>query len=270
MSNPPTSRGFFEDHLREQIRYNIEHDILPSENAVARRLLDRGSELADVYDEIHAKLGRDATAMKVFTNCMLSVGAFWSPAQIAQYRSDRNSLTALNRMIAERAHELADLLVQRDSLHNHSGFSSGTHYDIVEVIDQACAGNGRYTSYVKEPLAQLGARFDMKYWPMLNEVVRVLAVDADNAKITASDLLTESATQSKRPSTADFTRALHAAIDENRGTWSGAIPEDLTLSDQSMANLINILIELPVEKMVDPAHVKNSRSKHKKLKLKNR
>lgn len=269
MSSPTVAREFFEDHLREQVRYNIEHDILPSENAVAGRMLSRGDELTDVYDEIHTKLRRDTIAMKVFANCVLSAGAFWSPEQIAKDRSDRTNLITLNRMIADRAHELADLLIQRDDLHNHSGFSSGTHYDIVEVIDQACSGNGRYESYVKEPLAQLGAQFDMKYWPMLDEVVRVIATDADQAKITASDPLTEGATQSKRPSTADFTRALQAAIEESRGSWLGAIPVDFTLTDQSMATLINILIDLPVEKMVDYTHVKNSRSKHKKLKVKN-
>lgn len=266
MSKPATAREYFEDHLREQIGYNIKHEILPSENAVARCLLNRGDELIEVYEELHAKLLRDETARKVFLNCILSASAFWSPKQIAKDRADRVDLTALNRTIAARAHELADLLAKRDDLHNHSGFSSGTHYDIVNVIHQACSQNGRYEQYVKEPLAQLSARFDMKYWPMLSDVVRVIGIDAEQADVIASDPLTESATQSKRPSTADFTRALGAAIDENRGTWLGAIPNDFTLSDQGMATLINVLLDLPAEKMVDPVHVKNSRNKHKGLK----
>ena len=50
MSSPTVAREFFEDYLREQIRYNIEHNILPSENAVAGRMLSRGDELTEAYD----------------------------------------------------------------------------------------------------------------------------------------------------------------------------------------------------------------------------
>lgn len=268
MGNPTTAREYFEGHLREQIQYNLEHNILPSENEIARRLLIRGDELIEVYDELHAKLFQDDTSRKVFINCILSAAAFWSPDRIAQDRADRVELSTLNRTIATRAYELADLLNRRDDLHNHSGFSSETHYDIVAVIHQACAKNGRYESYLKDPLAQLSARFDMKYWPRLFDVIQVIATDAEQAEVIASDPLTESATQSKRPSAADFTRALRAAIDENKGTWFGAIPNDFALSDQGMATLINVLLDLPVEKMIDPVHVKNSRNKHKKLKAK--
>ena len=76
MSSPTFAREFFEDYLREQIRYNIEHNILPSENAVAGRMLSRGDELTQAYDEIHTKLRYDTIAMKVFANCVLSAGIF--------------------------------------------------------------------------------------------------------------------------------------------------------------------------------------------------
>ena len=265
MSNPPIAASqFFEDCLREHIRYNSEHGVLPSESEVARRLLNRGPELAEVYEEIQVKL-RMPTAKKVLISCLLSAGAFWSPEQIAKDRAGRDELVALNLAIAKRAHELADMLVRRSELHDKSGFSSNTHYDVIAVIDEASAGNGRYDYYLKEPLAHLRARFDMKYWPLLDSIVRVIADDADRAEVRASDPLTESATRSKRPSTADFTRALEAAIQENRGTYSGGIPREFMLSDQSMASLVNVLLDLPVERMVDPIHVKNSRSKGKKL-----
>ncbi|KAF1725499.1 hypothetical protein CSC78_08520 [Pseudoxanthomonas japonensis] len=198
--------------------------------------------------------------------CFLSTGAFWSPDRIAKDRSDRDELVALNLAISKVAYELAGLLVQRDELHNSSGFYSDTHYDIVQVIDEASADNGRYTYYLKEPLERLGGRFDMKYWPALDAIVRTIAEDARRALVVASDPLTEGATRSKRPSTADFTRALEAAILENRAGLSSGIPKDFMLSDQAIASLVNVLIDLPADKMVDPVHVKNTRSKGKKLK----
>lgn len=260
-----TAREFFEDRLQEHLRYNEANRVLPSESAVARRLLDRGAELAEVYNEIHNNL-RDPISKNVLLSRFLSVGAFWSLERIAQDRMDREALVALNKEIAKRSYALADLLRQRDQLHNHSDFHSGTHYDIVEVIDEASEGNGRYAYYLKEPLAHLSGRFDMKYWPMLDSLVQVIGDDAERAKVKASDPLTDSATRSKRPSTADFTRALDAAIQDSRGSYSGGLPKDFMLSDQGLATLVNVLLDLPVDTMVDAVHVKNSRNKGKKLK----
>lgn len=47
-----TARDFCETILREGIRYNLEREILPSENVVARRLLDRSEELTEAYQEV--------------------------------------------------------------------------------------------------------------------------------------------------------------------------------------------------------------------------
>lgn len=258
-----TARQVCEDYLREQIHTNNEQGILPSENRVAERLLARGDGLADVYEEVYAHLYRDRISWKIFLSCLLSTGAFWSPEKIAKYRADRDALIELNRNIAKHAHTLADLLARRDDLHNRSAFGSDTHYDITAVIDQACAHNGRYEYYLKEPLAQLSARFDMKYWPLLADCVRVIGDDAENAGITASDPLTEAATKSTRASKADFIRALRESIDENRGDWLGAIPKMFGPSNDAMATLVNVLLDLPPEEMVDATYVKNLRHRDK-------
>lgn len=251
------TRQVCEDYLREQISSNNKAGILASENRVAERLLAHGEELADGYDEICAHLRRDGIGWKIFLGCLLSAGAFWSPNKLAEYRADRNSLIELNRDIAKHARALSDLLSRRDDLHNCSPFRSGTHYDIVAVIDHACAHNGRYGSCLKEPLAQLNARFDMKYWPLLSDCVRVIADDAEGARISASDPLTEAAVKSSRPSKSDFVRALRASIDENRGDWVGAIPRTFVLSNETMATLVNVLLDLSPDEMVDAIYVKN-------------
>lgn len=258
-----SARQVCEDYLREQIHTNSEQGILPSENSVAKRLLARGDELVEVYDEVYAHLYRDGISWKIFLDRLLSTGAFWSPEKIAEYRADRDVLVDLNREIAKHANALADLLTQRDDQHNHSAFSGSTHYDIVAVIDQACAHNGRYEYYVKEPLAQLSARFDMKYWPSLADCVRVISDDAKNASITASDPLTEAATKSTRPSKADFIRALRESIDENRGNWLGAIPRKFGPSNEAMATLVNVLLDLRTDEMVDGTYLKNLRHRDK-------
>lgn len=267
MTNDTSSpRQICEDYLREQIRANNQQEILPSENRVAECLLAQGDQLTHVYDEVCNHLHENGISWKIFLGCLLSTSAFWSLERIAGSRDDRNTLVELNREIAKQAHLLADQLARRDDLHNGSAFSSGTHYDICAVIEQASARNGRYGYYVKEPLSQLSARFDMKYWPSLSDCIRVIGDDAERAKIFASDPLTEAATRSTRPSKADFIRALRESIDENRGGWPGAIPKSFGPSNEAMATLVNVLLDLPPDEIVDATYVKNlhQRDKDKK------
>lgn len=67
MSSPQTTspQQACEAILIEGKRYNIEHGILPSENAVADRLLARGVELREAYGELYEKLQPRPPALKV-------------------------------------------------------------------------------------------------------------------------------------------------------------------------------------------------------------
>ena len=51
LSQPTNPQQICESLLLEGKRYNNERHILPSENAVADRLLARGFELQDAYEE---------------------------------------------------------------------------------------------------------------------------------------------------------------------------------------------------------------------------
>lgn len=252
-------REMCEAFLNEQIRSNQENNILPSENRVAHRLIARGAEMTEVYEEVMASLPDDGVSWKVFLGCLLNAGAFWSPEAIAELRADRASLTSINRSIAQQAQALSELLEHRDYLHNHSAFGSETLYDVVTLIDRSSSQNGRYASYVKESLAELSARYDMKYWPSLAECLRVLAEDASKAEVRATDPMTEAATRSPRTSKADSIRALRELIHENRGNWWGAIPRKFRLSDHAMAQAANVLLDLPSSEIVDANYIKGLR-----------
>ncbi|WP_261534306.1 hypothetical protein [Burkholderia multivorans] len=212
---PTTPQAICENILIEGKSYNIEHEILPSENAVADRLLSRGLELKDAYEELHEKLHQHPLALKVFLELLLSTAAFWNPEKITKARSERDDLANVNRQIASKAEELAELLERRSELHNTSGFSTSTHYHVCDVIEAACEKNYLFQSYVKERLDALTGQFDLKYWPSLGQFLQVIASDAEHASMEATDPLTAAATAATRPSRADFFKALFAAIEEN-------------------------------------------------------
>ncbi|MGE8286518.1 MAG: hypothetical protein ACN6RG_01080 [Stenotrophomonas sp.] len=260
-----TARDVCETILREGIRYNLEHEILPSENVVARRLLDRSEKLTEAYQEVYYKLHHRAHAVKQFMGMLLSFQAFWSPEKIAQARADRDALVEINQKIQGHARALADLLEERTHLHNTSGLSSRTLYHIRDVIDAAYEDNWHYCTFPREPLEHLTGQFDLRYWPELSKIMLAIANDAEHAELEATDPLTEAATLSKRPSTSDQVLAFLAYIEECCGNHDGALPYIFQLSDRSMASLLNFVFDLPVDKLLTAEYVKGRRQRARGL-----
>lgn len=252
-----------ENILKGQRAYNIQHHILPSENAVASNMLERTVELREAYQELHQKLHMYDYALERFFEIILSTSAFWNPAEISKARADQKTLVEVNEQIADKAAELASLLEYRSELNNTSGFYSDTHYDVCAVIEAAAVHNSRYDSWVREPLSQLSSRFDLKYWPSLSEFVCELALDAERSEVVATNPLTAVATEAARPSLADFFKALFAAIENESHHECGHLPDDLALSDNTIATIVNCALNLRANDLVDSQYVKRFRQRER-------
>lgn len=253
--------------LLKSKKYNIEHSILPSENIVIDRLINSKENMESVYMELGESL--DERQIDVFLSVVLSCAAFWNPEKAVTYRAERKELIETNKAIAKVASNLVELLDKRDQLHNCSGFSSNTHYFIIDVIEKASSENPLFRSYIQEPLSCLGGRFDLKYWPSIEDVISELAVDAENAETYATDLVTEASTISNRASKADFLRALFSAIRKNSNRHYGLIPNQFSISDRSIAEIMNSALGLDVEELVDAGYVKRARQREREQNAEN-
>lgn len=253
-----------EDILRSEKQYNVENNILRSENAVIDRLLDRRIELTEAYGELHRKLGRRPHALKVFLGVLLSTAAFWNPDKIAEARDGRQRLEAVNAEIADKSAALAALLREREELHNESGFAGDTHYHVCRVIEDAARDNYLFRSWVRDDLRNLRGRFDLKYWPRIHHFMDALAQDAENGQLEATDPITDAATTGIRASRADFFKALFAAIEENSLGSSGFLPAGLKLTDGTMASLANCALDLGPDDLADSSYVKRLRQRQRK------
>lgn len=264
-TQPTNQQKICEEILIEEKRYNVEHNILPSENAVVARLLARGIELKDAYEELHTKLDAHPPALRVFLRLVLSSAAFWNLEEIEEARAARDDLENVNQQIAKKAEVLDSLLRKRSELHNTSGFSSNTHYHVCEVIEGASQDNYLFQSYVQERLHALHYQFDLKYWPSMSEFLRELASDAAEANIQATDPLTAAATLATRPSKADFFKALFAAIEENSAKNYGRLPRCFKVSDNTLASLANCALDLGPNDLVDGPYVKRFRQRERNV-----
>jgi hypothetical protein len=252
-----------EEILSEAKRRNNEHEIFADEVLIADRLLARRLELGDAYKELYAKLDPHPHALNCFLDLLVSTAALWSPEKNAEARAERERLEAANVQIADKAAELAGLLEERARLHNNSAFSSSTHYSVAKVIEVAAEENCLFGLYVQKPLRGLRGQFSLKYWPTLAEFVWVLARDAENAKIEATDPLTAAATKATRSSLADFFKALFAAMEENSAEEFGALPRGFRLTDATLASLATCALDLGPDELVDSAYVKRLRQRER-------
>lgn len=262
MNETNNARRICEAHLKDQIRYDLEHKILPSEISVAKRMLASGAALQRFYGEIFPALNYDGITWKHALHCALYVGTFWTLEDIGERRAGRKKLEQLNEEISQTASQLSDLLDRRAKLYEQSGFGAETHYAIYDVIDAASEDNGHYQNYLKGPLHQL-RRFDLKYWPSLADCIRVIGTDALHAEVAPESRVTAAATRSSRPSKADSVRALLASFEDHRGEGPGDIPTTFEFSNGAMADLVNVLFELPTEELVSDEYIKTERHRMK-------
>jgi hypothetical protein len=249
--------------LMEDRKYNIEHNILRSENAVTDHLLDRQVELIEAYEEVWSKLHIHPNALMTFLGVVKTTAAFWNPKDIAIARDNRYELKLVNAKIAGIAKQLSALLNKRDELSNRSSFYSDTHYSVLKVVEDASTKNYLFQSYVKDELRAIRGRFDLKYWPALHEIVRVIGEDADEAETRATDPMTAASTSGTRSSLSDFFRALFVSIDENRTSNHGWLPDLFTPKDATLASFANCALNLGQDELVDGAYVKRFRQRER-------
>jgi len=253
-----------EDILLNKKASNIQVRILPCENIIIDRLLERKFELQHAYNELYSKLDKYHQALRNFLELLVEITSMHNPEEAKRSRDAGKQLNEVNWQIYSKATELAELLKKRSELINTSGFTTDTHYHICNVICDASSGNPYFTSYLQDKLKQLQGRFDLKYWPRLDEVIQVIAEDARIAVPAAIDSITDAATLGERASLVDYFRALFEAIECNRQREYGFLPNDFKLTDSTIATLANCALAREPEEMIDGLYVKNFRSRERK------
>lgn len=261
--SPSEARAICEAILRSERSDKIKKSILPSEIEIIDRLLERGLELQDAYEELHGKLSKHPSALHVFFDLLQSTAAFWSPEANQEARKGKARLIEVNREIEDKARALATLLNKRTELKNHSGFSCDTIYHPVDAIHAAADRNYSYEQWVKRKLQDITYQFDLKYWPSLSEVVQAIADDAACAVPLPHDPVTEAGTEGPRAALADSFRAFFVALEEGNARNYGFLPLDFELTDRSVAALVSCALNLGPEEVVDSGYVKRLRQRQR-------
>lgn len=248
------------EFLKNELEYNSAKSILPSENVILERLLERDLEMSDVYEELSGRLGSDQGKEQILKT-IVSAAAYWNPDEARKFREDKKRLIELNEQIADSAEKLAGLLQFREEISERSGFSAYDDYHFMEWVEKAAETNYRYKWYLADKIASLRSQFDLKYWPTSVEVIEAIKTFALETEIEAMDTWTEASISSKKSSTADFVRTICKALEEQTKYDFFGIPNDFRLSDSALASIINCTLNLLDDDIIDSNYVKNVRQR---------
>lgn len=207
-----------EAFLREEMADNIEHGIrLYSANPIIERLLKAPALMTSVYVELFEG-ERDKWDCEELLRQLVYLAAYWNPDETKKVRDQVSRAERLNKDIAQRARELADLMRRR----NDGCQDVSTPYDHspVELIVQAAQRSndlhksGLFKSWVEDGLTLLRTRFDGKYWPTTDELLNALADVQSETAPQPHDSAMMNAISSRSHSAGDFIRAMLTRLDE--------------------------------------------------------
>jgi len=234
-----------------------ERHLFECEEIVMKRLIDRGLECDFVFSELLN--GLENYQWQQYLLVFVSTAGIWNPDAIVESRNIKKELIELNKRISGLSEELTSSLKHREELCSQHGFSTGSKYHVLDLMDKASADNGRYKSWIAERIQWLRSQFDLKYWPSISDLFEAFHQDSLEATTEPTDEISTQAIRSRKSSKRDFLRALNVALIENSERYHGFLPNDFQLSDEALATLLTVGLGLEESQWIDAAYVKRAR-----------
>lgn len=255
----------FESTLRKDYHYNLVRNIFPSINKSIENLLTRTQELADFYVEVYCVLVDEPRALETFVEVLHWTVYAWDSEIIKSARQDRDEIIDLNMRVADAAELLSVLISQRSDVYKRSIFSSDKLLHVVDAVRFAGEGDGHFESHLKDELSRLAFKFDTKCWPSVGTVMAAIGGDAQDAVTMMRAPSLYSSIESHRPGLTYVLNEFAAKLDECRVSRNGFIPNGFSVSDNSMASLVNCGLALEADDLIDGSFVKRFRQSKRNM-----
>jgi len=244
-------------YLNDELEYRKEKEVLPSEQAVINRLLERHAEMRPVYEWMLKNLyikkwDINKYQWQVLLDVLINTAAFSSPDKMKKKRDALYDARQTLVDISDKAEELASLMDkymdmrERYCLTCPAGFS-----DPLDLLDStATAGPPgnlncfQYRSMVKDKIDNLRYRFDTRYYPSVSEMLEYISVAAYEHVVEADDRIDRVVLEHRNTSAADVYRAFYALISDN--THLRYLPSEFKMPQELVATAITCALGLDV------------------------
>lgn len=241
----------YRDDLRE-------HTLRKPHWPLLNRLISRETEMMPVWENI-ARQRLSWQQCHSLLEQIFFAGAYGTQDRNSRLKADYRRLTDLNENIAAQAAALSALLTEQGQILNRNAFSLERTTHIVDLIEAASEQNGHYRSYLRAPLDALRSQYDGKYWPSLEQILKVAAREISEAEFLHRS--EEAIVDGRGEAVPDYMRELFDCIETVR-TSHWKLPANFTLTDASLATLATVSLDL--KDVVTADRVKTLRHRLKK------
>ncbi|OLQ93070.1 hypothetical protein BIY22_00840 [Vibrio panuliri] len=254
-TNSPTD--FCVAFIERELEDNREKKIWMSRWPIMQRMIDQASNLERVFNELIHRFGyADKLAIHYESErpnaeaVWLTLEHIWMSEDFAkeefiQARTNRRELLKLQEDISELSCRLAGMLRRQSELYELSGFRRHDYQTAIDSLVQGGEHNYLFGAYVKNELESLAYQYDLKYWPSRADVVEAIGEFEELQPIPRHVEIPDAVLDGRASDHKDFVLAFDAQFDE-----INQLPIGFRFSNQAMADIINVVLDFPEDKLI--------------------
>ncbi|WP_240464850.1 hypothetical protein [Paraferrimonas sp. SM1919] len=254
-TNSPTDFcvAFIERELEDNRKKKIWMDRWP----LMLRMIDQASNLEKVFNELINKFGYADKLAILSESDRPNAEAVWltlehiwmsedfAKEELIQARAERRELLTLQKGISELSCRLAGMLRRQTELYELSGFRRHDYQTAVDSLVQGAVHNPLFKVYVKDKLESLAHQYELKYWPSRADVVEAIGEFEELLPIPQHVEVPDAVLDGRASDHKDFVLAFDAQFSK-----PNQLPTGFRFSNQAMADIINVVLDLPEDKLI--------------------
>ncbi|TBR43882.1 hypothetical protein CBF23_003910 [Marinomonas agarivorans] len=254
-TNSPTD--FCVAFIKRELEDNREKNIWASGRPIMQRLIDQASNLERVFNELITQFGYADKLAILYESERTNAEAVWltlehiwmsgdfAKEEFIQARTNRRELLKLQEDISELSCRLAGMLRRQRELYELSGFRRHDYQTAVGSLVQGAKHNYLFGAYVKSELESLACQYDLKYWPSRADVVEAIGKFEELQPMPQHAEIPDAVLDGRVSDHKDFVLAFDARFDD-----LNQLPIGFRFSNQAMADIINVVLDLPEDKLI--------------------
>ncbi|MBE3897351.1 hypothetical protein HJ156_22015 [Vibrio parahaemolyticus] len=227
---------------------------------IMERLIERADELNTVYEELIDKFGysdKQDCAYVWLTLEHVWMSVEYAKTEVEKARDDLKELNQLSEEIETLACRLSVALARQNELYERSGFRKSDYQTVLDLVEEASEHNYRYQSFVSDKIQSLQYQYDLKYWPSRADLVQSIADFEERQPEPIHSEYPDAVLKGRSSDIKDFVIAFDAVFDEING-----LPTRFRFTNNAMADIINVILDLPPEKITTGDAIRVVRNRH--------
>tara|TARA_R110001583_G_scaffold85821_1_gene224853 strand:- start:6301 stop:7110 length:810 start_codon:yes stop_codon:yes gene_type:complete len=264
--NNPTT--FCKAFIERELESYHENSIWMSYWPVMENMVNRSDELKIPFAELIQEFGYSDKFEGIYPEnsyIWLVLEHIWcsinfSKQDVVEARNELKELKTIQEDIVELALQLSSKLRKQSELYEISGFQKHDYQSLTDLIEQASENNYLYHSNVSSKIKSLTGQYDLKYWPNRADLVEAIATFENIQPVPGHSAFPNKVIDGRESDLKDFVLSF-----DNKFSEFNDLPKNFRFTNNAMADIINIVLDLPAENLASGDAIRVIRNRFKKV-----